>query len=189
MTKLYDALREAGAVGKNAAEPAKAPASTPAAQVSPGHSPSAAFAAIAGEAGDPASEIKALREIIFGKLFEEYDQLMQRLEEKLTGEASRLRNELVDLDRKLADRLEQIEVRNVKAHSDLREQLLSQSNLLNDAIQERGEHVNKRLEDGLAELRESKIDRSTFSSFLGGLASHIGELRAASGADPEPKSA
>jgi hypothetical protein len=189
MTKLYDALREAGAVGLNRGEPAKASASTQTAEPSPGRPTGAAFSAMAGGASDPASDIKALREIIFGKLFEEYEQLMTRLEERLAGEASHLRSELAELDRTLAGRMEQIEARNVKAHSDLREQLLSQSNLLNDAIQERGEHVSKRLEDGLAELRETKIDRTTFSSFLGSLASHIGELRAASGADPRPERA
>jgi len=189
MTKLYDALREAGAAGLKRTEHAKSPANAQAAEPTPGQPASATFSAAAGATSDPASDIKALREIIFGKLFEECEQLMTRLEDRLAGEASRLRSELGELDRKLADRMEQIEARNVKAHSDLREQLLSQSNLLNDAIQERGEHVSKKLEDGLAELRESKIDRTTFSSFLGGLASHIGALRAASGSEPQPKSA
>jgi len=185
MTKLYDALREAGAAGLKRKDSSVAPATAP----STDHPAEAAHAPAAAGASDPARDLEAIRGIIFGKLFEDYEKLMKRLEESLVGEAARLRSELGELDRKLADRVEQIEARNVKAHSDLREQLLSQSNLLKDAIAERNEHLTKKLDDGLDQLRQSKIDRSAFASFLGGLASHIGELRATSGIEEQPKSA
>ena len=187
MTKVYDALREAEAVRLQRIEPEFAPAAARVAPEVRGASAAQAAESVRSQP-DAASDLEQLREIICGALFNDYERAMDRLEQRIGVEAAALRSELAAIDRRVSDRIREIEARNTHAHSDLRDQLLSQSNLLNDAIQERSAHITRSMNEGLQELRETKIDRTTFSSFLGNLAAHIGE-QGVSSAEPSEQAA
>jgi ABC-type phosphate transport system auxiliary subunit len=130
-------------------------------------------------------EIGALRDILFGTMLEQHDQEMARVETRIAMEASKIRSEFGEFARRFEDRIAEIDARTSKGLNDLREQILSQSNLLNDAIQERNEQVVSHVNKGLQDLRAAKIDRATFSSLLSKLAAHLEREGKAAGAVPQ----
>lgn len=134
----------------------------------------------------PAAEdgLERLRAILFGSLREKYAQQAARIETRVAMEASKIRSEVGELTRRLESRIDQIDSRSARTQSDLREQILSQSNLLNETIKERGEKMLQVIDRGLQELRDTKIERSQFSNFLAGLTSHLDQQSAQPSAMP-----
>jgi len=130
-------------------------------------------------------EIGALRDILFGTLLKENEEEMARVETRVAMEASKIRSEFGEFGRRLEDRIAEIDARTSKGLNELREQILSQSNLLNDAIQERNEQVALHVNKGMQDLRASKIDRATFSSLLFKLATHLNQEGKAASAAPQ----
>lgn len=138
----------------------------------PASEPKAAHPRAADAAGNE-REIGALRDILFGTMLERHDQEMERVETRVAMEASKIRSEFGEFARRFEDRIAEIDARTSKGLNDLREQILSQSNLLNDAIRERNEQVVRHVTKGLEDLRAEKIDRATFSSLLSELATQL----------------
>ena len=128
-----------------------------------------------------ADDLSRLREIIFGSFLSEYEQQIARIETRVAMEASKVRTEVAEIVRQLEGRIAQVDARAQKAQCDLRQQILSQSNLLSDAIQEHSEQAIHLVEKGLQELRVKKIDRTAFSTFLDNLRTHLDQQSAASG--------
>ncbi len=128
-------------------------------------------AAAAGGALD--ESLLQLRQIIFGNRMSEFEEEVVRLENRIASESALVRQEVEELGRRLEKRITEIDTRATKGHSDLREQLLSQSNLLTDAIQERAEQAMNALNQGLQEVRESKLDNKTLANLLVNLATEI----------------
>jgi hypothetical protein len=117
--------------------------------------------------------LERLRGIIFGSLLEKYAQQAARIETRVAMEASKIRTEVGELTRRFESRIAQIDSRSARTQSELREQILAQSNLLNDTIRERSENALQKIDDGLQTLRDTKIERSQFSNFLASLTSHL----------------
>jgi len=131
--------------------------------------------AASGAAATPGAEdgLERLREILFGSLLEKYAQQAARIETRVAMEASKIRTEVGELTRRFESRITQIDKRSLQTQGDLREQILTQSNLLNDTIKERSEKTLQMIDKGLQELRDTKIERSQFSNFLASLTSHL----------------
>jgi len=193
MTKVYDALRRADALRKNRAESDAAPVDEsltwdPKLRASEEHADEAKPGANGGNGG-AAGDLGKLREIVFGDLLGHYGQELARLENKIAAEATQIREELGQLGRRIEDRVTEIDTRAIKEQTTLREQILSQSNKLKDSIREHGEQATKLVDEGLTELRASKIDQGTFSSFLRDLAAHVDETtKAAPANSAKPRS-
>lgn len=177
MTKVYDALRRADALRKSRNESDAAPADEsltwdPKLRASGEHAEEAKPGANGGH-GDAAGDLGKLREIVFGDLLSRYGQELARLENRIAAEAAEVREELGQLGRRIEDRITDIDTRATKEQDSLRDQILSQSSALKDSIREQGEQAIKSVDEGLKELRASKIDHGTFSSFLRDLAEHV----------------
>ena len=160
MTKIYDALRSAEAerATGRAAEPRGAAEPTaPAAN----------------------GELDQIRALLVGGLPELLEETVARLSAKLSEEAASLRADLDRLEAKLDSRIAEIETRAKQGHHELRDQVLSQSKLLADSIQERGENVIQYAVRSVNELGASKVDHSDFARFLRHTADHF--ARTASG--------
>ena len=74
---------------------------------------------------------------------------------------------------RLENRLEELDSRSTRDQADLRVQMRSHRDLLSEAIEERGAQVSQLVNKDLLELRQSKVDREHFSTFLSGLAAHL----------------
>jgi len=119
-----------------------------------------------------------LRDIVFGDRFHSFQYEVSRVEKRLTDEVTALRDEIRGFGRRLEEKITELDARTTKGDGELRDQMLSQSNVLADAIQERTQHAIKLAEDGLAELRETKLERTVLSSFLVDLASELNQDKA-----------
>ena len=137
-------------------------------------------------AGDEQSELGRLRGILFGSLQNDHEQALARLENRIASQASQMRGELEDLVRRLENRISELDARSARDQGDLREQMHSQRNLLNDAIEERSAQVTKLVNDGIEELKESKIDRHRFAKFLTDLSQHLEQQSGPVVADAPP---
>jgi hypothetical protein len=177
MTKVYDALRRADALRKSRNDSDAAPVDEsltwdPKLRTSEEHAEEAKPGATGGNGGG-AGDLGKLREIVFGDLLTRYGQELARLENRIAADAAKVREELGQLGRRIEDRITEIDTRAVKEQDALRDQILSQSNTLKESIREQGEQATKSVDAGLKELRASKIDHGTFSSFLRDLAEHV----------------
>ena len=130
-------------------------------------------------------DLGQLREILFGAALKESEQEVARVETRVAMESARVRSEFGEFGRRLEERIAEIDTRSSKSLSDLREQLLAQSNLLSDAIQERNEHVVLHVNKALRELHQSKIDRTAFSNLLFTLAATLNKEAKAAITEPE----
>jgi hypothetical protein len=137
--------------------------------------------------GGTNADLGQLREILFGAALKESEQEVARVETRVAMESARVRSEFGDFGRRLEERITEIDARSSKSLSDLREQLLAQSNLLSDAIQERNEQVILHVNKGLQELKQSKIDRTAFSNLLFTLGATLAKEAEAAITEPEAK--
>jgi hypothetical protein len=140
------------------------------------------------------NELVRLRGIIFGTLEHDQQELLARLENRITAQAAQTRVELDALVGRLENRIAELDARSTRDQADLRVQMQSQRDLLTGAIEERGEQVTELVNKDLSELRQSKVDRERFSAFLTGLSTHLesGNIPAGPAApvtpEPEPES-
>lgn len=99
----------------------------------------------------------------------EVDAITERMNgeerERRSGDGDLLAK-LVELSKTLEMRIAEFNKKSEQAQGALRDQLLSQSNLLSDAIQQRHDEATALMNDGLRDLREAKTDRGTLSSLL-----------------------
>jgi len=99
----------------------------------------------------------------------EVDAITERMNgeerERRTGDGGLLAK-LVELSKTLEMRISEFDKKSQQSHGALRDQLLSQSNLLSDAIQQRHDEATALMNDGLRDLRDVKTDRGTLSSLL-----------------------
>jgi hypothetical protein len=164
MSKVYEALTitEAQRSARNAAEPTATAAGLAI------HSPSG-------------GELEKIRAILVGNLPDMIAEALERLSVRITEQSATFRSDLDGLERKLNARITEIEARSNCGRNDLRDQILSQSKLLTDSIQERSEHAIEVSMKGVMELREAKLDRRSFADFLRHTSEHF--ARSASGGD------
>ena len=85
--------------------------------------------------------------------------------ERRSGDAGLLAK-LRELGLSLESRIADLGQKTEQGQGALRDQLLSQSNLLSDAIQQRYEESQALVTEGLRDLRDAKADRQTLSSLL-----------------------
>jgi DNA anti-recombination protein RmuC len=169
MTKVYEALKmaEAQRSSGNAAEPG---------------------ATVRLATHDPgAGELERIRAILIGNLPEILEEALDRLSAMITAQSASFRSELDGLEQKLDKRIAEIEARSSHGRNELRDQILSQSKLLTDSIQERSEHAVQVSTRSVKELSEAKLDRGDFAEFLRHTAEHFAR-RAAGGDDGEGRS-
>ncbi len=88
--------------------------------------------------------------------------------EEALGKLSQLRSEL-------EERMRRADAQGEQAHRDLRDQILSQTNLLAAALEKRHQEATRMISEGLLELRSSKTDGATLSSLLTELANRLQE--------------
>lgn len=131
-----------------------------------------ASATVANDAKD-GEGIENLREIIFGSMMEKYEEEIARLENRVAMEATSIRAEIAELGRTLENRVSEIDTGCSQAESVIREQILDQSNQLTEAIQECSERAIALMNAGVQEIRDQKIDRTTFANFLVNLGAHL----------------
>src|SRR2546426_2185777 len=154
MTKVYDALKIA------------APPRSSGKAFEPGAT--AGLAVDAPGAGD----LERIRAILIGNLPEILTQAVDRLTATITEQSASFRGDLDGLEQKLNRRIAELEARSNHGHNELRDQILSQSKLLTDSIQERSEHAVLVSMRSVKELREAKLDRIDFTEFLRHMAEH-----------------
>jgi len=128
-----------------------------------------------GAATAPTAEsgLERLRGILCGSLLEKYAHEAARIETRVAMEASKIRAEVGELTRRFEGRIAQIDSSSQRGQAELREQILKQSSVLNDAIVERSDKALQKIDKGFQELRDSKIERSQFTNFLASLTSHL----------------
>ncbi len=119
------------------------------------------------------NELSRLRGIIFGTLEHDQQELLARLETRIAAQAEKTREELEALVTRLENRIAELDSRSTRDQADLRVQMRSHRDLLSEAIEERGAQVSQLVNKDLLELRQSKVDREHFSTFLSGLAAHL----------------
>jgi len=166
MTKIYDALRQAEAAK---ATQAKSPATTEALAPSP-------------PVADPqtsarADELDRLRGIVLGSAASDFDRAVRRVEERIVAEGETLRAQIAKFEQRIDERVEEVDSRSTEAQAELREQILSHSNQLGDRIKERSAESVRLLNEGLDELRKTKMDDTEFSKFVRALAGHLGDKK------------
>jgi len=101
-----------------------------------------------------------------------------------TGDGEKLNAKLHGVRDNLEARLTAIDGKAVQGQGDLREQLVAQSKLLTDMIQQRHDESLLRQREGFAELEAAKTDRSTLARLLWQIA---GELEGETEARPKPR--
>jgi hypothetical protein len=138
----------------------------------------AALAAPAA-AGSGPSDLASIREILLGALPEQYERQIERLEVKIAEGAADLRIALSALERRLEKRIVGVDAATRTSNGELRQQLLEEMRVVNEAVQTYHAKAMRRIEEGLQEIQSSKLDQATFSSFLGSLARHLGREDAA----------
>jgi hypothetical protein len=132
-------------------------------------------------------ELEKLRGILFGNLQHEQGQALARLESRIAAQSTKLRAELDEIVQRIENRIEELDTRSTRDHDDLREQLLSQSSLVNEAIEERSAQVTDLVDQGIRDLGHAKLDRQRFAEFVSGLKVHLDqESSAAAAPAPEP---
>jgi hypothetical protein len=133
-------------------------------------------APLAGTRPEPHhDDLGRLRGIILGSLQNDQDQALASLENRIASQSAKIRGELDAIVRRLENRIEELDTRSSKDQDDLREKLLSQSKLLNDAIEERSAQVTAIVKKGLTDLGNTKLDRQRFSAFVTNLREHLGK--------------
>jgi hypothetical protein len=153
MSELYNALTKKTDSSRNGTMPA-APA---------------AFALQGVKGG----EMETLRAILIGNLPEMIREALERLTARVAEQSAAFRGELDELERRLEKRIADIEQRANASRNELRDQILSQSKLLSDSIQERSDHAIQVSMKGVTELRQVKLDRNAFADFLRHTAEHF----------------
>jgi hypothetical protein len=101
-----------------------------------------------------------------------------------TSDGEKLTAKLHGVRDNLEARLSTIDSKAVQGQGDLREQLVAQSKLLTDMIQQRHDESLLRQKEGFAALEAAKTDRSTLARLLWQIA---GELEGETEAPPEPQ--
>lgn len=101
-----------------------------------------------------------------------------------TNDAEKLNAKLHGVRDHLDARLTEIDGKSVQGQGDLREQLVAQSKLLTDMIQQRHDESLLRQKEGFAKLDTVKTDRSTLARLLWQIA---GELEGETEVKPEPQ--
>ena len=164
MTKVYDALLQAESERQQRIE---SPVSTdvlfPPQAAGAGAEPSAASG----------SELEWLREIMFGALVREFEHTVTRLETRIAAEEAQLRGDLVKFEQRLEDHLVEVDTRSCQSQAEMRQQILSHSNSLNDTIKGRSADAVRGANGGFEELRREKLTTTEFSTFLRGLVEHL----------------
>ncbi len=104
-----------------------------------------------------------------------------------TGDDEKLNSKLLAVRDKLEARHTELDEKSMQAQGDLREQLVAQSKLLTDMLQQRHDESLLRMKEGFAELQAAKTDRSTLARLLWQIA---GELEGEPApTPPEPQAA
>ena len=190
MTKVYDALRRAEATrqkrNENTSEEKPHTLSelftAPKAEADDGgenvasatpESPAATTPTPVTPTVGNGGELDRLREIVFGSQINEFGTAVAELEAKLVHEEEQVKLEIDKLEKRLEERLVEIDTRTGRGQTELRDQILKMSNELCERINSRGDHVLKIANEGLAELRQRKLDESQFTEVLRKLASGV----------------
>ena len=118
-------------------------------------------------------ELARLRGILFGSTMNEQEQALARIENRMAAHAAEVRTELDALGRRLENRIAELGARANQDQNSVREQLMGQSELLKNSIQERSDQTLLLVNRGLEELRDNKIDRTKLSEFLLDLGSRL----------------
>lgn len=167
MTKVYDALRQADAQRLQRSESEAVPTAAHADQAS-------AARKFTGDAvASTGSEMEQLRKLIFGNALGGYEREVARVETRIAMEASKIRTEIGELGRRLEGRIAEIDMRATKGHSELGEQITSQATMLRNAVDDRSEKTLGIVNKSLQEIRDQKVDRGAFASFLSNLGQHL----------------
>ena len=163
MTKVFDALRSAGARTKVRTD-----------------SPVSCDVLLRGQAADDAmaetdgaGELERIRSILLGTSVSDFEQEVSRVEERLAVEEANLCTQISKLEQRIEGRLAEIDSRTSQAQSQLREQVLSQSNQLGDDSKKLSAQTLQLVNDGLDDLRQTKMDSAEFSKLLKMLAGHL----------------
>jgi len=167
MTKVYDALRQADAQRLQRSD------SEAAATVAHIETASAARESSGDAPASTGSEMEQLRQLIFGNVLSGYEKEVARVETRIAMEASKIRTEIGELGRRLESRIAEIDLRATKGHSELSGQITSQAAMLRTAVDERSEKTLGIVEKSLQEIRDQKVDRGAFASFLSNLGQHL----------------
>ncbi|MEM7410051.1 MAG: hypothetical protein AAF430_07455 [Myxococcota bacterium] len=120
-----------------------------------------------------ADELSRLRGILFGSAINEQEQALARIENRMAAHAAEVRGEIDALGRRLENRISELGARANQDQNSVREQLLGQSELLKNSVQERSDQTLLLVNRGIEELREHKIDRTKLSEFLLDLGSRL----------------
>jgi hypothetical protein len=163
MTKVYDALLQAESERQQRTE---SPVST-----------DALFPSRAGARAVPpvpaGSQLERIREIMLGAIVQEFGHAVACLETRVAAEEAQLRGALANFERRLEDRLVEIDTLSCQRQVAMRQQILSHSSSLTDTIKERSADVVRSANADFEELRREKLTGAEFSTFLRGLAEQL----------------
>ena len=165
MTKVYNALREAEAERHQSTESRVSTMALFATQTQA----SASQHAVGG------GELERLRNIVLGGVVSEFTQAVEQFEQRIDAEGASLRAELEKFEQRVEDRLAEVDSRSCQGQTELREQLSLQSNKLGDMIKERSAEAVRLANEGMQELRQSKLDGTDFAAFVKALSAHLAE--------------
>jgi hypothetical protein len=133
----------------------------------------------AAPAANDVSDVASLRKLLLGSLPEQYERHIERLEMKIAEGAADLHVALSALEQRLEKRIVGVDVDSRTSTGELRQQLLDEMRGVNEAIRNYHAEAMRRLEHGLQDVQEAKLDRVTFSTFLESLARYLGREDAA----------
>ena len=163
MTKVYNALREAEAERHQSAESRVSTAALFATQTQ------------AGASTGGGGELERLRSIVLGGVVSEFTQAVEQFERRIDAEGASLRAELEKFEQRIEDRLVEVDSRSCQGQTELREQLSLQSNKLGDMIKERSAEAVRLANEGMQELRQSKLAGADFAAFVKALSAHLAD--------------
>jgi hypothetical protein len=127
---------------------------------------------LTGSGNDP-NDLASIREILLGPLPEELVRQIERIEVKISQGAADLSAALSAFEQRLEKRVGAVDATTRTANGELRQQLLEEMRVVNEAVETYHAKAMRRIEEGLQELRTAKLDQSTFSSFLQSLARYL----------------
>ena len=119
------------------------------------------------------SEVGSLRKLLLGALPDHYERQIERLEAKMAEGASELHAALSALEQRLEKRIAGADADSRASTGELRQLLLDEMRGANDAIRTYHADAMRRLEHGLQDVQDAKLDQATFSTFLGSLARYL----------------
>ena len=119
------------------------------------------------------SEVASLRKLLLGSLPEHYERQIERLEAKIAEGASELHAALSALEQRLEKRIVGADADSRTSTGELRQLLLDEMRGANEAIRNYHADAMRRLEHGLQDVQDAKLDQATFSTFLESLARYL----------------